>query len=122
MSYERDSDVPLSLWCEAKSFGEGLSVEFKTELDKDDFQVFAQLLREYWEAPFNAVESRLEEEAKVSVATPKPKQIDFKNKCIDCQSEISNSNIHFEIIGEKSFQMICRDCFFRAVFSGGEKR
>jgi hypothetical protein len=116
---EPGHEVCVSVWSEVTAFQEnGLNITFKSELDADDFSLFANLLRAYWEKPFQLAEERMEGDAQISVATPKPSELPFEKNCAECKSKIRNEEIHFEVIAEDEFLMICRDCFFRNVFEG----
>lgn len=113
-------ETGVSLWCDVMSFAEeGFRVSYEMELDSDDFTHFALQLRKYWSQPFQEAAKKVQGDTKICVATPKPPEIDFGGECCDCDREISNEEIHFEVIGDEKFLMICKDCFFRSPFGGG---
>lgn len=114
---ESELETGVSLWSEVMAFEKsGLAVSYEGEMDSDDFIHFALQLRKYWSKPFLNAAEEVKGDEQICVATPKPSELNFREKCAECSEEISNEDIHFEVSGEDTFLFICRDCFLEMEF------
>lgn len=116
MSNESPS-VTVTWWNDVRDFiGPGVSREFETDLATKHFSFFAMMLGKMHKEPFEKAAERVEGDAVIAVATPKPENTYFESECIECGEVISKDEIHFEVDGESGMVYLCRHCFFSAPY------
>ena len=109
-----DVQVTVTEWNHMQEFYEqGIQKSYEMEdFDEDKFYSFADRLVEYYSEPFKIIAEQMEE-PRISIATPKPEPMNFKESCRLCDSDkkIPNEEIHFEVHTDEVMLFICKDCF-----------